>query len=396
MDRIVIIGSGQGGLQVAMSLRQEGYEGEIRLIGAEKGLPYQRPPLSKAYLKTGNADAIRLRPASFYENKKIILNDGVRIDRIDRETRTVHSADARYQYDHLILATGTRNLRPPIPGVEAALDLRTLEDASTLRQTLSTGSLRCAVIGGGFIGLEFAAVARGMGHSVTVAEAAQRLMARVISPPMSARFQAKHEALGATIHLGNPVHEVLETGIALKDGTRIDADVILLAAGVRPNDELAQAAGLATDNGVLVNERLLTEDDSISALGDCAAFPNPVNGQSIRLESVQAATDHARLIAKRLAKGEQGRYNAVPWFWSDQSDYKLQIAGLAGSNDDAVLRDDGAVFRFNGDLLSAVETINDAKTHMKARKCLAGLSSDQVVTREALQAADLDIAALLA
>ena len=386
MNRIVIVGAGQGGLQAAMSLRQDGFSGSITLIGGEEGLPYQRPPLSKAYLKTGDAEALRLRPDTFFAKSDIDLVTGVWIDRIDRDAKTVHAGDRSFAYDHLILATGTRNLRPPIPGLERALDLRTLADAKKLRDVLDTPK-RCAVIGGGFIGLEFAAVAAGLGHTVTVAEAASRLMARVVSPQMSERFLALHRDLGNTIQLDAPVTAVTDTGITLKDGTEIAADVVLLAAGVLPNATLAQSAGLRVDNGIVVNDRLLTDDPAISALGDCAVFPDPATGRPVRLESVQAATDHARLISRRLMGKSDDPYAAVPWFWSDQADAKLQIAGLATPQDDAVTGEDGTVWRFAGDRLSAVETINNAKTHMQSRKRLAGGPVD----RAALIDARMDI-----
>ncbi|WP_226623540.1 NAD(P)/FAD-dependent oxidoreductase [Alloyangia pacifica] len=387
MRDVVIIGAGQGGLQAAMSLRQDGFEGTITLIGAEPGLPYQRPPLSKAYLKSGDAGALQLRPESFFESKQITLVEGTWVDSIDREARRVHAADRVFSYDHLILATGTRNLRPPIPGAELALDLRTREDAARLRAALDR-PMRCAVIGGGFIGLEFAAVARALGHEVTVAEAAPRLMARAVSPETSARFLAMHRDMGTRVHLGDPVCEVREDGISLASGTRIEADLVLMAAGVIPNTELATAAGLAVDNGVVVDAQLLTTDPAISVLGDCAVFPDPATGRPVRLESVQAATDHARLISKRLTGKADAPYAAVPWFWSDQADCKLQIAGLAGAGDCSVTREDGATFRFAGERLSAVETVNDARTHMQSRKRLAGAP----VLRSALEAAGFDMA----
>ncbi|WP_319773510.1 FAD-dependent oxidoreductase [Breoghania sp.] len=389
MERIVIIGSGQGGVQAAISLRQEGYAGRLTVIGAEPGLPYQRPPLSKAYLKTGDAEALRLRPETFFEKNEIELIDHVWVDRIDRDAHTVHSGDRTFPYDHLILATGTRNLRPPIKGAERALDLRTLEDAARLRAELDMPK-RCAVIGGGFIGLEFAAVARALGHTVTVAEAAPRLMARVVSAETSQRFLALHEGMGTTVHLGDPVVAVDADGIALASGAHVEADLVLMAAGVVPNTELAAAAGLAVDNGIVVDATLLTADPAISALGDCCAFPDPATGGLVRLESVQAATDHARLIAKRLVKGADAPYAAVAWFWSDQADCKLQIAGLSCAADDTVRRADGAVFRFAGERFSAVETVNDAKTHMQARKKLAVAP----IQRSELEAVGYDLAAL--
>lgn len=391
MEKIVIIGAGQGGFQAAASLRQEGFGGQITLIGAEPGLPYQRPPLSKAYLKTGEADKLDLRPESFFEKNDIQLISGLEIEAIDRAAKQVRAGSQSFDYDHLILAVGTRNMRPPIPGLEAALDLRTLADAEKLRAALDR-PMRCAVIGGGFIGLEFAAVARGLGHDVTVAEAAPRLMARAISPDMSQRFLEKHQEMGTKVLLGQPVAEVDGTAIVMADGARSEADLVLLAAGVVPNTELAAAAGLTVANGVVVNAQLLTDDPAISALGDCAVFPDPFSDRNVRLESVQAAADHARLIAKRLVHGSDASYSAVPWFWSDQADWKLQIAGLSAPEDTSYVREDGAVFRFSGDILSAVETINDAKTHMRTRKLMAG---DKPITRAMLEQHGFDVGALL-
>lgn len=384
---VVIVGAGQGGFQAAMSLRQEGHAGPITLIGAEDGLPYQRPPLSKDYLKTGRAEKMALRPADFFDKKQIILRTGTTVDAIDRAARTVSIGDESLSYDHLILATGTRNLIPSIPGIDRALALRTLDDARHLRDSLAAPR-RIAVIGGGFIGLEFAAVARSLGHDVHVAEAAPRLMSRVLSPEMSEAFRRKHESLGTHLHLGNGVTEVTATGLGLSDGTEIRADLILLAAGVRPNVELAAMAGLAVDNGIAVDAALRTEDPVIFALGDCCAFPDPRTGRMVRLESVQAATDHARAIAKSIVHGAADAYTAVPWFWSDQADWKLQIAGLAMPSDDRVRVDEHTVFRFDGDTLTAVETINNAKVHMRTRKLMAGRD---VPTRDMLAKANYDL-----
>lgn len=389
--RIVIVGAGQGGFQAATSLRQEGFEGDITLIGDEPGLPYQRPPLSKAYLKTGQADDLELRPAAHFEQQRIDLRPGTWVNAIDRAAREVVTGDARHPYDHLILATGTRNLRPPIDGVERTVDLRTLADAARLRELLAAPR-RVAVIGGGFIGLEFAAVARSLGHTVTVAEAAPRLMGRVLSPTMSARFLTHHLEMGTEVRLGEPVAAVSEAGIHLSGGDTVAADLVLLAAGVRPNAELAAAAGLPVDNGVIVDAHLATDDPAISALGDCAVFPDPRTGRRVRLESVQAAVDHARTIAKRLVSGADDPYAAVPWFWSDQAEWKLQIAGLATPEDDSVEREDGAVLRFDGDALTAIETINDARTHMQARRLMAG---DAPLTRTRLAETGYDLAPLM-
>lgn len=381
---VVIVGAGQGGFQAAASLRQEGYVGNITLIGAEPGLPYQRPPLSKAYLKSGDAEALSLRPESFYERNKIELVPETSVKEIDRKHRKVITHKATFSYEHLILATGTRNLRPPIAGLERALDLRTLADAARLHEALSRPR-RCAVIGGGFIGLEFAAVARGLGHEVTVAEASSRLMERVVSPEMSERFHAKHQQMGTTICLGSPVAEVTDTGIKLADGKEVEADLVLLAAGVVPNAELADAAGLSVENGVIVNSLLCTDDPQISALGDCAVFPDPRTGRAVRLESIQAATDHARLIAKRITGKNYDPYAALPWFWSDQADWKLQIAGLASPNDSSVVYGDSSILRFSGGQLTAVETVNNAKVHMKARRLLSSsISLSEAEVKEKL------------
>lgn len=388
--RVVIVGAGQGGLQTAMSLRQYGHTGPITLIGAEQGLPYQRPPLSKAFLKDGVAEKLNLRPESFFETKEITLRSGTRVKDIDRNAQMVSLGDEEVPYDHLILATGTRNLVPPIAGVKHTIGLRTLEDARALRAALEK-PIRVAVIGGGFIGLEFAAVARSLGHHVALAEAAPRLMARVVSPQMSEHFRRKHEEIGTKLHLGNGVTEVTERGIVLADGTKIPADLVLLAAGVCPNVELAEAAGLATANGIVVDETLRTADPRVFAMGDCCAFPDPRSAAMIRLESVQAATDHGRCIAKTITTGEAQRYAAVPWFWSDQADWKLQIAGLAGPDDTCISVEDRTVLRFSTAGLTAVETINDAKAHMKARKLLA---QDVVPSRDLLEQNNYDLTAL--
>ena len=234
------------------------------------------------------------------------------------------------------------------------------------------------MIGGGFIGLEFAAVAQKLGHHVTLAEASPRLMARAVSAHISSQFLNLHSNLGTDIHLNTPVTRVSETGVIGADGLEIAADLVLLAVGVVPNIELAKATGLAVENGIVVDKYLSTSDPKISALGDCAAFPDPHTGELVRLESIQAACDHARLIAKRIVHGTKTPYKAVPWFWSDQADWKLQIAGLASPNDETVAKGNHIAYRFSGSRLTAVETINDAKTHMQARRILAANTPTRV------------------
>ena len=390
---VVIAGAGQGGLQAAISLRQAGFDGPVTLIGSEPGLPYQRPPLSKAYLKDGDADALALRPQSFFETKDVTYLPETTVTRIDRDASRVEvtgpAGDSALPYENLVLATGTRNMRPPIEGLEHACDLRTLADARTLRGRLDAPR-RIAVIGGGFIGLEFAAVAVKQGHEVAIIEAAPRLMARAVSPLMSNRFATLHRDWGAELFLGQPAVSVDEAGVTLADGTRVPADFVLLAAGVQPNVELAEDAGLETANGIRVDTRLRTSDPAIAALGDCASFPDPRTGRHVRLESVQAATDQARLIAARIAGDDPDGpdYAAVPWFWSDQGDRKLQIAGFAGgpdTTDEAVT--ENVVARFDEHGLAAVETINAARVHMKVRRMLASGDPIELSLLEELAAA---------
>lgn len=369
--RIVIIGTGQGGYQMAASLRQEGFAGQITLIGDEPGLPYQRPPLSKAYMADGDAERLLLKPASFYDRSGLTLHAATRATRIHRAQREVETADgARHAYDHLILATGARAFRPPVPGLDApgVLALRTLEDAGRLRDRLAT-TRHAVVIGGGFIGLEFAAMARAAGVAVTVVEAGSRLMARAVSPALSDWFLAAHRAMGTEILLNARLESVEPGAVRLSDRV-IACDLVLAATGVRPNCELAAEAGLAVENGVAVDGLLSTDDPAISALGDCACFPLP-DGSRVRLESVQAAVDHARHIARRIVHGAGDAYAAVPWFWSDQGKAKLQIAGLSTGADavHAAPCADGqaAVLLFREGRLIAVETVNMPAQHMAAR-----------------------------
>ncbi|MGA0614436.1 NAD(P)/FAD-dependent oxidoreductase [Paracoccus sp. KR1-242] len=396
MQRIVIIGTGQGGQQVAASLRQEGFSGEILMIGDEPGLPYQRPPLSKAYMANGDAAALTLKPSSFYERSGIALHDATRVVRIDRPARqVVTQGGTRHSYDHLVLATGARNFRPPVPGIDApgTAELRTLADAEAIRQRLAT-TRHAVVVGGGFIGLEFAAMARAADVEVTVVEAAPRLMARALSPQMSGHFLDLHHQMGTHVLLGAMAAGVLAdaqgraAGVALADGQQIAGDLVLIATGVRPNVELAAEAGLTCDNGIVVDDGLATSDPAISALGDVAVFPGPL-GAPVRLESVQAAVDHARHIARRLVGGDSTPYAAVPWFWSDQGKFKLQIAGLGHGADHAITRAEPggpAVLLFGRGRLQAVETVNAPGVHMAARKLIGMPLAD-------LQAHDFDLRA---
>lgn len=369
----VIIGAGQGGLQLAASLRQAGHAGPVTLVGAEDGLPYQRPPLSKAFLLDGRAEALILRPAAFFASRDITYLPGHRAEAIDRAARTVtlHHAGGRrvLPYDHLVLATGSRNLVPPLPGAGTALGLRSMADARALRARLADAR-RVAVIGAGFIGLEFAAVARGLGLEVAVIEAAPRPMVRALSAPMAATLADWHRAQGSVLHLGRAAAQV-DRGVVLEDGRHIPADLVVMAAGVRPRTELAEAAGLEVADGIRVDGRLLTRDPAISAFGDCASVPSARTGRHLRLESVQAATDQARLIAARIAGGASADYAALPWFWSDQGACKLQIAGHAGPGAEDRVLAPGTVARIDEHGLAAIETLNNPRAHMAARRHLS-------------------------
>lgn len=398
--RVVIVGAGQAGLQVASSLRQDGFAGSITLIGEEPGLPYQRPPLSKAYMKDGDAARLALKPDSFFARADIAYRPMTRVAAIDRPAAEVVLDDGeRLGFDHLVLATGARTIRPPLDGLDlpGVHELRGLDDARRLRDAMAQAH-RAVVIGGGFIGLEFASVARAAGLEVTVLEATDRLMGRSITAAMSARFLAAHVADGVDVRLRARAHAILGTdrveGVTLDSGV-VPADLVLVATGVRPNAELAEAAGLAVANGVVVDADLRTEDPRIFAIGDCANFPS--GQERIRLESVQAATDHARHVARAIMGAPAAPYAALPWFWSDQGALKLQIAGLSTGADEIIAQtdEDGAVhsvFAFRGDRLIAVETVNRPGVHIAARKLLgAGVT----VTPAALIAAGHDLKALL-
>jgi 3-phenylpropionate/trans-cinnamate dioxygenase ferredoxin reductase subunit len=273
------------------------------------------------------------------------------------------------------------------------LTLRTLADAATLRGRLERMQ-RVTVIGGGFIGLEFSAVAAKRGIAVTVVEGAPRLMARSVSPATSAQFLAAHQSWGTTVILGQFASRIDGADVVLADGSTIAGDTVIAAAGVVANDELAREAGLPTGDGVIVDAHLSTSDPNISALGDCCRFPVPLSGTPARLESVQAATDHARTIADRLL-GQPAPYTAVPWFWSNQADRKLQIAGFAPTIDDwhTIPGPNGklAVFGYTADALAVVETVNQAGLHIAARKLLATCGR---VARTAVEAAGYNLRAL--
>lgn len=396
---IVVAGAGQAGFQLAASLREGGFRDPITLVGDEAALPYQRPPLSKAYL-AGKTDqeGLFLRPPGFFAEHAIAHRPGLRAVAIDRATRLLQLSDGEHlPYAHLVIATGARNRPLPVPGAEldGVRQLRGLADADALRAQIEAARA-IVVVGAGFIGLEFAAVAAGRGLSVTVIEAAEWPMARAVSAEMGAFFRAAQEAMGVRFAFGAGVTAILgrdgrAVGVALADGRELPADLVLVGIGVLPNRELALEAGLPAEDGVRVDAFLSTPDPAISAIGDCARFPSPfahglTPDGTVRIESVQNAIDQGRCLAARLT-GKPAAYGALPWFWSDQGRHKLQIAGLAGPTDASVVRGSGSafsVFRFRDGRLSAVESVDRAGDHMIARRLLTAgtpLSPDQAADR---------------
>jgi 3-phenylpropionate/trans-cinnamate dioxygenase ferredoxin reductase subunit len=391
---VVIVGAGHAGFQLAASLRQNGFGERIALINDEGHLPYQRPPLSKAYLKgTGGSDSLMFRPEKFFHDQRVelIADRAVSIDRGAR--RVALASGAPLDYGHLVLATGARNRLLDIPNanLEAVRYLRILDESEALRHRLAPGQ-RVVVIGAGFIGLEFAATARAKGLEVDVIELAARVMARAVTAEISEYFQLKHSAAGMRIHLGVQVTSIESdgdkvVGVSLSDGRHIPADLIVVGVGVLPNVEIAAEAGLPVASGIIVNDHLLTADENVSAIGDCALYVSHRFGGSLRLESVQNATDHARCVAARLT-GKPAVYDGMPWFWSDQGPDKLQMVGLTTGYDRVVVRGDreqGAfsAFCYKSGQLLGVESVNRAGDHMFGRRLLGAHGS---ITPE--QAAD--------
>ncbi|WP_011297643.1 MULTISPECIES: NAD(P)/FAD-dependent oxidoreductase [Cupriavidus] len=388
---VVIVGAGQAGLQAATSLRQAGFDGRIRLVGDEPCIPYERPPLSKSYLagETG-LDGLWLRPEMFYGKERIELELGQTATAIDRQTRQVELASGRkVAYDRLVLATGARFRPLSVPGAEldGVLPLRTLADADALRPRLAEAR-EVVVIGAGFIGLEFAAVARKAGVAVHIIEMTQRLMGRVVSEQTSRFYTRAHRDWGSAFLFGTGVARILGnrrvSGVETSDGRTLPADLVLIGIGVVPNTEIAAAAGLAIDNGIIVDQNLASTDPTIFAIGDCANYPSRFG--RCRLESVQNAVDQGQAVAAAIV-GESIPYDKVPWFWTDQADLKLQIAGITAGHDRSVLRGDPesrsfSVFFFRDGTLIGVESINRPADHVVARRLLLAdprLSPEQAV-----------------
>ena len=382
-DNVVIVGGGQAGFQVAASLRQKKFDGAITLLADEPVPPYQRPPLSKEFLKGDVTEQqVLLRPADFYVTRNIDVRLGARVTAIDRVGRCVSlAAGGAVAYDHLVLATGARVRKLPVPGAELAgvAYVRTLADSVALKPLLAAAS-NVVVIGGGFIGLECAAAAVARGCRTTVLEVAERLMGRVVSPALSAYYRDLHAHHGVDIRVNATVTELHGvdghvTEVRGAGGSHVPADLVIVGIGILPNDDLAAAAGLLCDRGIVVDATLRTSDPAIYAIGDCAAFPHPMARSLVRLESVQNAVDQGKTVADAIL-GESKPYTAVPWFWSDQYDAHLQIVGICQGYDETLtLGDVGSgsfsVLYFRAGALIAIDSVNKGADHIAGRKLFA-------------------------
>ncbi|HEV3173024.1 MAG TPA: FAD-dependent oxidoreductase [Actinocrinis sp.] len=382
---IVIVGGGQAGLQTAASLRDQGYSGPVTLVCGEPAAPYERPPLSKQFLAGQcTLEDTALRAPDFYPEQEIDLRLGDPAVRIYRSDRTVLlESGARLPYQRLVLALGSRPRPLPVPGANhpGVLALRTLADAEALRARLSD-SRRVVVIGAGFTGLEVAAAAASAGLEVTVVESFDRVIARAVSPAVSEYLTALHTGNGVRILTRRTV-EAVEAGtpggykVRLSDGESIPADLVVAAVGVLPETALAEQAGLEVANGIVVDRYLCTADPAIYAVGDCVSFPTRHTAGLVRLESVQNATDQAQRAAANLAVPEADRtpYGELPWFWTDQYQDKVQIAGITAGHDRTETVGDPAdgqfsVYCYRGEELIGAESVNTPLDHVRARRKL--------------------------
>jgi 3-phenylpropionate/trans-cinnamate dioxygenase ferredoxin reductase component len=380
-EEIVIVGAGQAGAQVAQSLRQGGFEGPLRLIGDEAHPPYQRPPLSKKFLAGDiGSEGLWLRPPAFFETNSIDHIPSTRVAAIDRTSKRLQLENGdTLSYGKLILATGTSARSIPLEGADkkGVATLRSIADVEAIREGMKACQ-RVAIIGAGYIGLEVAAVARALGKDVSVIEALDRPMKRVVSPTVSDYFTALHTSKGIDLRLNTGVDAIVgdtaASGVKLSSGEVVDAGLVLMAVGAEPNDHLAADAGIDVDNGILVDGAGQTSDPDIYAIGDCTRFYSGRYERSVRMESVQNAIDQAKAAAKALL-GQDVDYDPLPWFWSDQYDIKLQIAGLSEGYDDTVVVGSPENNKFyvaylQAGRLIAVDSINSPRSHMMARRVI--------------------------
>ena len=387
----VIVGASHAGVSLALQLRREGWEGPIQLVGAEKELPYHRPPLSKELLSgQKELDAIRLRPEKIYADNDIELLLGTTALKIDKEQRSLHLHDGRVlQYENLALCTGAKVRQLPLAlDSERVLYLRTAADVAQL-QALAQPGKHAVIIGGGYIGLEAAAVLRKMELEVTVLEMAPRVLARVTSEVLSDYLTSLHMMHGVSIKTSTQINGIQDhegkLQVVCNDNTEYLADFVLVGIGVGPNTTLAETAGVSLDDGIVVDEKGCTSVPHIFAAGDCTRHPNRFAGGNVRLESVQNANDQARVVAANMV-GKASIYDAAPWFWSDQYDIKLQMAGLNSNYDSTVTRGDPTnaenegfcVFYLRAGELVAVDSVARPKEFMAGKQLIArGITPDK-------------------
>jgi len=384
MQHVVVIGAGQAGASCVAKLRNGGFEGKITLIGAEPCPPYQRPPLSKGYLLGDmTLERLFLRPEAFYADQGIALKTDCRVTAIDPEARVLSTTEGEVAYDELVLATGSlpRRLPAAIGGdLEGVFTVRDLADVDAMAPRFVKGA-KVLIVGGGYIGLEAAAVAAKLGLEVTLVEMADRILQRVAAPETSDYFRALHEGHGVTLREGVGLERLLGeghvTGARLSDGTEIATDFIITGVGIEPDIALAKAARIEIDNGIKVDAQGRTTVPGIWAAGDCTSFP--YRGGRIRLESVPNAIDQAEVVAENIL-GAGKDYIAKPWFWSDQYDVKLQIAGLNAGYDRVVSRlgeGSASFWYYLGETLLAVDAANDPRGYMVGKRLIeAGKSPD--------------------
>jgi len=379
MDQpIVVVGAGQAATEFVVALRAQGFTGPVQVVGDEPYLPYQRPPLSKDFLAGKSPyEKLMLRPDAFWREQKVEFLLGSEAAKIDRAKRVLTLADGReLPYETLVLATGTRARVPPIAGIGLpnVFTLRKIDDVKRLRPVLDSAK-SIAIVGGGYIGLEVAAVARNEGREVTILEAEERIMKRVTCTEISNFYQDMHRKHGVDVRTGSRIEAVETGGVRLSGGERVAADLVLVSTGARPNEELAANAGLRCEDGIVVDEFARTADEHIYAVGDCTRLPSRRYGRAIRLECVQNAFDQAKAAAAALV-GKGKPYDPVPWFWSDQYHVKFQSCGLSAGHDDATVVGDMGAGHFSveyrkGGRLIAVDAINDARAYMMGRKTIA-------------------------
>ncbi|WP_299710763.1 FAD/NAD(P)-binding oxidoreductase [uncultured Tenacibaculum sp.] len=373
-DKIcVIIGASHAGVNLAFSLRKEGWKGKIILFDRDTNLPYHRPPLSKKYLEL--EDSIQnnlLKPEESYSKENIELKLGVSVIDINTEKQNISLEDNSIQnYDKLVFATGARAFIPPIKGIQEVkhvFTLRNANDVDGIRKALDKSNTKnVVIIGGGYIGLETAASLKKLGVNVTVLEREQRILARVTTPYLSDFFHNLHKTNGVNIFTGKNVTEITDSKVICEDDSSYDADIIIVGVGIQVNTELAKQADLKIENGICINTRTETSQENIYAIGDCTYHYNIFYDRYVRLESIQNAIDQAKIAAKNICEID-ATYDSVPWFWSDQYDVKLQIVGLADGYDNKVIRIEGdkkfSIWYFKGEELLAVDSINNAKSYV--------------------------------